>query len=219
MHRQGADTATIPSLRQAPDVGRNPLKLTMSKTSKISVLILAIIAGILLYLNSFEHYGFSGVGLFLFLLFLGLLTSIVILISAIIKFKATKSFQSFSPIIIGLIIICSTNYALDHMNQPSKVPILIQAGYSPGVAGSSLILRTDSSYDFFNGALLSSHTTHGKFTTKDSFIYLSGKNVDKALISNRLLITASNIIYQVDSNGRRIENSIPFFIHIDNRSK
>jgi ABC-type transport system involved in multi-copper enzyme maturation permease subunit len=193
----------------------------MSKISKSGVLILAIIAGILLYLNSTEDENFSGLGLFLtlLLLLLGLITSITIIICDIIKIKATKSILSFIPTITGLIIICGFNYMLNQMNKPSNIPILIQAGYSPSVAGSSLILRTDSSYDFFNGAMLSSHTTHGRFTTKDSFVFLYGKNVDKALISKHLLITSSKIIYQVDSNGKRIENSIPFSIHIDNRSK
>jgi ABC-type transport system involved in multi-copper enzyme maturation permease subunit len=193
----------------------------MSKISKSGVLILAIITGILLYLNSTEDENFSGLGLFLtlLLLLLGLITSITIIICDIIKIKATKSILSFIPTITGLIIICGFNYMLNQMNKPSNIPILIQAGYSPSVAGSSLILRTDSSYDFFNGAMLSSHTTHGRFTTKDSFVFLYGKNVDKALISKHLLITSSKIIYQVDSNGKRIENSIPFSIHIDNRSK
>ena len=105
------------------------------------------------------------------------------------------------------------------MNKPNNAPILIQAGYSPGVAASSLIFRTDSSYEYFNGAFLSSHTTYGRYTTKDSFIFLLGGNMDKALISKRLLILNSKIIYQVDTNGKTIENSIPFFINIDNRNK
>ena len=200
-------------------LGATLKKLTMSKTSKSGVLILAIICVILLYLNSTEEDNLSGLGLFLLFLFSGLIISIVILISDVIKIKTTKSIRSFIPTTIAFIIIFSSNYILNNMNHPSNVPIFIQAGYSPGVAGSSLILRIDSSYEFFNGAFLSSHTTHGRFTTKDSFVFLYGENVDKTLISDRLLITNSKIIFQVDTNGNRIENSIPFSINIDNRSK
>lgn len=105
------------------------------------------------------------------------------------------------------------------MNQPDNTPVLIQAGYSPGVGSSSLVLHTDGSYEFFSGAMLTSHTVHGQFSIKDSFVFLSDKKEDKAPVSGRLLIDASKIIYRVDSNGKRIQNAIPFLIHIDNRNK
>ncbi|MCP9752331.1 hypothetical protein [Ferruginibacter sp. HRS2-29] len=190
----------------------------IAKTSKTGVLILAIVAGGLIYLNSNENDDGIGFMLFILLLVAGLIIPIVILLSDMVKVSTTKSIRSFVPTAIVVIIISSTLYTLNHMNKPGDIPVLIQAGYSPGVGGSGLVLRTDNTYEFFSGALISSHSTHGTYTIKDSFIFLDRANIDKLLISDKLLIKSdAKIIYQIDSSGNRIEHSTPFFINKDIR--
>lgn len=192
----------------------------MAKTSKFGVLVLLIFAIVVLFLNTNEDGVFGGMGIFLISIFLGLLTSFAVLINDLLEFKISKSIKSLLPTITCVIIISLTNYRLSKTNQPSNLPILIQAGYSPGVGATSLILYSDNTYEYFNGAFLSSNTSKGTYILKDSSILLDRTKVDKALISNNLLIISqAKIIYQMDSIGNRLVNAIPFVIHIDNRIK
>ncbi len=110
----------------------------------------------------------------------------------------------------------------------SESPVVLQAGYDGGFNGCFFEFKQDSTFQFGNGSAIGVDFVEGTYSIKDSIITIDKAGIDKAIVSPYLLIreqkslwnpdSIDKYLYQVDSEGNIIKNSIPFIVHIDDRA-
>ena len=106
--------------------------------------------------------------------------------------------------------------------------LVVLAASFDGYAGTSgFTFKKDGTYEWINGSGLGVGTKYGSYQLNDIIIVLDTNNIDNVIRSKYLLIrtqpalwstdTTATYVFQVDSLGHRLNGSIPFFVHIDNR--
>jgi hypothetical protein len=109
----------------------------------------------------------------------------------------------------------------------SKSPEVIRAVYDTGYSAAYFSFKKDSTFEWFSGSALgSSDTYQGKYLIHDSVINLDKVGFDRAIKSNRLLITAKhpmprglegNYLIQINQLNKFLDSTLIFTIIVDNR--
>lgn len=159
-------------------------------------------------------YGFL---LLLFLIFLGFSIN-----KDFRKYQITKSFKSFIPTIIGLLILISFAVNALVLSLRDRSPVLIQASYNGDFNGAWFEFREDGTYKFVDHAGVGADITRGNYQMKDSIIILDKNEIGNIIVSNILLLREENygdskfkVLYQINKNHIIINHNFKFLVNDD----
>ncbi|HEX7869838.1 MAG TPA: hypothetical protein VF455_06965 [Chryseobacterium sp.] len=158
-------------------------------------------------------YGFL---LLLFLIFLGFSIN-----KDFKKFKISQSFKSYTPSIIGFLILISFGINALILCLRDSSSVVIQASYDGGYNGAWFEFREDGTYKFVDHAGIGADITRGNYEIKDSLITLDKSKIGNIIVSNKLAIRDENygdskkvkLLYQIDEKHSVIKRDFKFFIH------
>ncbi|MCI3936883.1 hypothetical protein MQX03_06705 [Chryseobacterium aahli] len=159
-------------------------------------------------------YGFL---LLLFLIFLGFSIN-----KDLKKYNISKSFKSFTPSIIGFLILISFAINAFVLSLRDNSPVLIQASYDGDYNGAWFEFRKDGTYKFVDHAGVGADITRGNYQMKDSIIILDKNEIGNIIVSNTLLFREENygdskfkVLYQINKNHIIINPNFKFLVNDD----
>jgi len=156
-------------------------------------------------------YGFL---LLLFLIFLGFSIN-----KDFKKYQITKSFKSFIPTIIGLLILISFAVNALVLSLRDRSPVLIQASYDGDFNGAWFEFRKDGTYKFVDHAGLGADITRGKYEINDTLIFLDKSKIGNVIIANKLAIrmdsTNRKVLIQIDEKHSVLNDKFKFIVNND----
>lgn len=160
-----------------------------------------------------------------FIFFVFLLVLLWININDIKKYRITKSKISYTPSILGLLVILSLVVTNSVLKSRDNSPILIQAGFDGGYNGSWFEFRVDGTYKFVNSGGIGASYFRGTYKINDSIILLDKTNIDNVIQTSRLLLrnernqnsTTSLMLYQINEKQEIIDKEGAFTVNEDNR--
>lgn len=158
-------------------------------------------------------YGFL---LLLFLIFLGFTIN-----KDLKKYHISRSLTSFTPSIIGFLILISFAINAFVLSLRDNSPVLIHAGYDGGFNGAWFEFRKDGTYKFVDHAGIGADITRGNYEIKDSLITLDKSKISNVIVSNKLVIRKENytdstkvkMLYQIDEQHSVVNDNFKFLIH------
>ncbi|MES2731296.1 MAG: hypothetical protein V4714_06095 [Bacteroidota bacterium] len=168
----------------------------------------------------------TGIGVFdgFWLIALAIITAIL-LVRTWRKDRAayveTRSVKSYLSSLIGIILP-----ALVFLSLRTNNPTVLYAIFDRGFEGASIKFRQDGTYQLGNISELGTQYVYGQYQFQDSLILLDKSDLADVIESKRLAIRAitrlggagnDTLLYQIDSTGKVIPNSITFALLEDNR--
>lgn len=198
---------------------------------KIFRLILILFLGAYLtYLTySFQFQSFFGDAIIWFLL---IVVGILIFIWTILKdfkvYKVEKRIQNFALTFLCLTFI-STILILEFKIQRNfSKPTLIKVFYDGDYNGTAIDFKKDGTFIFDNSAIGLSDYTYGTYEINGNKITLDRDQIDNLTNLKHLKIDEKQInnqegtkkelyLFQVDTNGKLIDNGFEYRVTIDNR--
>lgn len=165
-------------------------------------------------------------------IFYVLVASIIFLVALYFdtkQFKNTKKWTSFLATICGLTITFLHFFLLEKFREKDNVQSQIYCVTKiTDFNGVSIDFRKDGTYKLTSWSL-GADIYRGKFTIKDSIITIDKSKIESCIVSNRFVIRQDGeidslgkrekSIYQINEQGRRIDNSIDFRVIDDWKKK
>lgn len=156
---------------------------------------------------------------------LGIVGGVIFIRTAIgdrTEFLKTKTWKAFFPTIIGLSIFGSLEiilFKLKHRDEAAS--ILCCVTRNNDFNGASIDFRADSTYKLTSWCLGANYY-RGNYTMHDSIIMLDKKEIEKVIVSNKLLLRTDESIdaagnreksvYQVDDKDKIIAGAVDFIL-------
>jgi len=155
---------------------------------------------------------FFGFLLFLFLIFLGFSLN-----KDFKKFKISKSWKSYFPSLIGLLILVSFGITSLVLDMRDNSPTIIHAGYDGDFNGAWFEFREDGTYKFVDHAGIGADITRGNYQMKDSIIILDKSTIGNVIVSNKLAIridsTGEKKMFQIDEKHSVVNDKFKLIIN------
>ncbi|WP_262152193.1 hypothetical protein [Chryseobacterium foetidum] len=155
---------------------------------------------------------FFGFLLFLFLIFLGFSLN-----KDFKKFKISKSWKSYFPSLIGLLILVSFGVTSLVLDMRDNSPTIIHAGYDGDFNGAWFEFREDGTYKFVDHAGIGADITRGNYQMKDSIIILDKSTIGNVIVSNKLAIridsTGEKKMFQIDEKHSVVNDKFKLIIN------
>ena len=137
------------------------------------------------------------------------------------KNKISKSFESYIPSIIGVLILISFGINALILSLRDRSSVIMQAGYDGGYNGAWFEFREDGTYKFVDHAGIGADITRGKYQIIDSIIHLDKSKIGNVIVSNKLAIrqedymdsTRVKMLYQIDEKHSVVNGDFKFTIN------
>lgn len=196
----------------------------------VRLILILLIGGYVTYLTySFQFRTFFGDTVIWFLLLgIGILLFIWTLIKDFKLYKTEKRIQNYALTFLCLTFI-STILILEFKIQRNfNKSTLIKVYYDGDYNGTAIDLKADGTYIFDNSAIGLSDFTYGTYKINGNKITLDRDKIDNLTGLKHLEIDEKEInyqngmkkelyLFQVDSNGKRIDRATEYRVTIDNR--
>ena len=199
----------------------------------IRLILIFIVGGLLTYLTykfKYQSFFFDAV-IWIGLIFLGSILTVWTIFTDVKLYGTEKRIKNFTLSFIALVfisVILTTELTINH--QFDK-PTLLKVFYDGDFNGTGIDFKTDRTYILDNSAIGLSNYYYGTYTIDGNKITLDKDKIDnipnlkhlEIIKKDSLLLPdekqSDRYLYQVDENGKVINNSGKYRVVIDNRKK
>jgi len=124
------------------------------------------------------------------LLFIASVISVIILFFDYEGYRQTKKLRAFLPSLVGIICVGCYFSLREYLLRQDRTPVVLEAHTNEGLLGTSLSIdfRENGTFKCGRWAFMKTDFTRGRYTIKDSIIYLDRSDLYGMLNSSKLLM-------------------------------
>ena len=209
------------------NVSRNFTKRNRMKPIRlILILLVGVILTYLTYKSKYQTFIGTAI-IWGILLIIGITLFVWTITKDIKAYNSSKQIKNFTLTFICLIFIAIISILEIKINIDFNKPTLLKAFYDGDFNGTGIDFKKDGTYIFDNSAIGMSDYYYGTYKINGNKITLDKDQIDNLTNLKYLELRENQLeegkrelyLYQIDINGKKIEQSTEYRITIDNRKK